>query len=197
MSDIELAYNQIADFLHDNEKKTLLLCGIADHEKHLTLLRALNSNGPARGVIMLIYTTREGMRNFFEWAELKKVKIPKKYGETMKLSKLTISFDKLSLKEHRTKYDNQEFDFIIIWPIQSVTKNADEIQVLKEMAERQKTKKIIYLTVNEPWCNPQLLKPNVDCIIQVDCKNDSPEEYQRIMKRYEEDVQIEAQYHRF
>lgn len=35
---------------------------------------------------------------------------------------------------------------MIICPIQSVTKNAKEIQMLKEMSERQKTKKIIFLT---------------------------------------------------
>ena len=75
---------------------------------------------------------------------------------------------------------------MIIWPIQSVTKNEKEIQMLKEMAERQKTKKIIYLTIKEPWYNPDSLDPIVDRVIKLDCEN--AKEYQRILAAYEEDM---------
>ncbi|HFU3722432.1 TPA: hypothetical protein ACGO5I_002126, partial [Streptococcus suis] len=125
---------------------------------------------------------------FFRWAELYKVNVPKKYGQGMKLSNLTIFFDNLTTKGNSEKYDNYEFDFMIIWPIQSVTKNEKEIQMLKEMAERQKTKKIIYLTIKEPWYNPDSLDPIVDRVIKLDCENDDPKEYQRILAAYEEDM---------
>lgn len=72
---------------------------------------------------------------------LYKVKVPKKYGQSMQLSNLTIYFDNLSTKSSSNKYDNYAFDFMIVWPMQSVTKNPEEIQMLHEMAERQKTKK--------------------------------------------------------
>ncbi|HFU3838859.1 TPA: hypothetical protein ACGOZ8_002029, partial [Streptococcus suis] len=119
---------------------------------------------------------------------LYKVNVPKKYGQGMKLSNLTIFFDNLTTKGNSEKYDNYEFDFMIIWPIQSVTKNEKEIQMLKEMAERQKTKKIIYLTIKEPWYNPDSLDPIVDRVIKLDCENDDPKEYQRILAAYEEDM---------
>jgi glycerophosphoryl diester phosphodiesterase len=77
---------------------------------------------------------------------------------------------------------------MIIWPIQSVTKNEKEIQMLKEMAQRQKTKKIIYLTIKEPWYNPDSLEPIVDRVIKLDCENDDPKEYQRILAAYEDDM---------
>ena len=67
-------------------------------------------------------------------------------------------------------------------------KNEKEIQMLKEMAERQKTKKIIYLTIKEPWYNPDSLDPIVDRVIKLDCENDDPKEYQRILAAYEEDM---------
>jgi glycerophosphoryl diester phosphodiesterase len=188
MSDVKNAYDQIIDFLNSGTEKTLLLRGIADKEKHQALLKALDAQGNLKGLINLIHTTKDGMENFFRWAELYKVNVPKKYGQGMKLSNLTIFFDNLTTKSNSEKYDDYEFDFMIIWPIQSVTKNEKEIRMLKEMAERQKTKKIIYLTIKEPWYNPDSLAPIVDRVIKLDCENDDPKEYQRILAAYEEDM---------
>lgn len=188
MSDVKNAYDQIIDFLNNETEKTLLLRGIADKEKHQALLKALNAQGNLKGLINLIHTTKDGMENFFRWAELYKVNVPKKYGQGMKLSNLTIFFDNLTTKSSSDKYDNYAFDFMIVWPIQSVTKNEKEIQMLKEMAERQKTKKIIYLTIKEPWYNPDSLEPISDRVIKLDCENDDPKEYQRILAAYEEDM---------
>ena len=188
MSDVKNAYDQIIDFLNKETEKTLLLRGIADKEKHQALLKALNAQGNLKGLINLIHTTKDGMENFFRWAELYKVNVPKKYGQGMKLSNLTIFFDNLTTKGNSEKYDNYEFNFMIIWPIQSVTKNEKEIQMLKEMAERQRTKKIIYLTIKEPWYNPDSLDSIVDRVIKLDCENDDPKEYQRILAAYEEDM---------
>lgn len=188
MSDVKNAYDQIIDFLSNETEKTLLLRGIADKEKHQALLKALNAHGNLKGLINLIHTTKDGMESFFRWAELYKVNVPKKYGQGMKLSNLTIFFDNLTTKSNSEKYDDYEFDFMIIWPIQSVTKNEKEIQMLKEMAERQKTKKIIYLTIKEPWYNPDSLEPISDRVIKLDCENDDPKEYQRILAAYEEDM---------
>ena len=56
------------------------------------------------------------------------------------------------------------------------------------MARRQKTKKIIYLSIKEPWYNPDSLKPIVDRIIKLDCENDDPVEYKRILAAYDEDM---------
>ncbi|HXL04645.1 MAG TPA: hypothetical protein PLH34_07580, partial [Bacillota bacterium] len=125
---------------------------------------------------------------FFRWADLYKLKVPKKYGQGMKLSNLTIYFDNLTTKNNSEKYDDYAFDFMIIWPIQSVTKNEKEIQMLKEMAERQKTKKIIFLTLKEPWYNPDSFETFVDRVIKLDCENDDPKEYQRIQTAYENDM---------
>lgn len=58
------------------------------------------------------------------------------------------------------------------------------------MAERQKIKKIIFVTITEPWYNPEILKLIVDRVIKLDCENDDPQEYQRIMTAYEEDLRI-------
>ncbi|MBB6698670.1 hypothetical protein [Clostridium algidicarnis] len=188
MSDVKNAYDQIVDFIRNETEKTLLLCGIADKEKHQALLKGLNAQGEMKGLVNLIHTSKDGMRDFFRWAELYKVKVPKKYGQGMKLSNLTIFFDNLTTKSDGDKYDDHVFDFMIVWPIQSVTKNEKEIQMLKEMAERQKTKKIIYLTIKEPWYNPDSLEPIVDRVIKLDCDNDDPLEYQRILTAYEEDM---------
>lgn len=188
MSDIKNAYDQIVDFLSNETEKTLLLRGISDKEKHQVLLKALNAQGEMKGLINLIHTTKNGMEDFFRWAELYKVKVPKKYGQGMKLSNLKIFFDNLTTKSNSDKYDDYAFDFMIVWPIQSVTKNEKEIQKLKEMAERQKTKKTIYLTIKEPWYNPDSLEPIVDRTIKLDCENDDPIEYQRILAAYEEDM---------
>ncbi|HAX53175.1 MAG TPA: hypothetical protein DCX82_14795 [Lachnospiraceae bacterium] len=188
MFDVKNAYDQIIDFLSNETEKTLLLRGIADKEKHQALLKALNAKGNLKGLINLIHTAKDGIENFFRWAELYKVNVLKKYGQGMKLSNLTIFFDNLTTKSNSAKYDNYAFDFMVIWPIQSVTKNEKEIQMLKEMAERQRTKKIIYLTIKEPWYNPDSLVPIVDRVIKLDCENDDPNEYQRILAAYEEDM---------
>lgn len=188
MSDIKNAYNQILDFMGNDSEKALLLSGIADKEKHQALLKALNSQGELKGLVNLIHTTKDGIQNFFRWAELYKVSVPNKYGQGMKFSNLTIFFDNLTTKRNSGKYDDYVFDFMIVWPIQSVTENENEIQMLKEMAERQQTKKIIYLTIKEPWYNPKSLEPIVDRIIKLDCENDDPKEYQRIFAAYEDDM---------
>ena len=188
MSDIKNAYNQILDFMGNDSEKTLLLSGIADKEKHQALLKALNSQGELKGLVNLIHTTKDGIQNFFRWAELYKVSVPNKYGQGMKFSNLTIFFDNLTTKRNSGKYDDYVFDFMIVWPIKSVTENENEIQMLKEMAERQQTKKIIYLTIKEPWYNPKSLEPIVDRIIKLDCENDDPKEYQRIFAAYEDDM---------
>lgn len=122
MSDVKNAYDQIIDFMNNETEKTLLLRGIADKEKHQALLKALNAQGNLKGMINLIHTTKDGIENFFRWAELYKVKVPKKYEEGMKLSNLTVFFDNLTTKGNCEKYDNYSFDFMIIWPIQSVAK---------------------------------------------------------------------------
>lgn len=197
MSDVEIAINQISEFLCNDTEKTLLLRGIADKEKNLYLLKALNSHGKQKGLVYLIHTTKDGMENFFRTAALYEVKVPNKYGEGMKLSNLTIFFDNLTTKSNDKKYDNYIFDFIIIWPIQSVTKNQEEILMLNDIAKRQKTKKIIYLTYNEPVINPDSLVPYVDRVIKLDCENDNPNEYQRIISAYEEDLGRQEQRNRF
>ncbi|WP_161879741.1 hypothetical protein [Alkalibacterium sp. MB6] len=188
MSDIKNAYDQVVDFLSNESEKTLLLRGIADKEKHQVLLKALNAQGEMKGLINLIHTSKNGMEDFFRWAELYKVKVPQKYGQGMKLSNLKIFFNNLTTKSNSDKYDDYAFDFMIVWPIQSVTKNEKEIQMLKEMAGRQKTKKIIYLTIKEPWYNPDSLEPIVDRTIKLDCENDDPVEYKRILAAYDEDM---------
>ena len=197
MSDINIAYEQINDFLKSEDEKTLLICGIADEAKHLTLLKALNAQGKSKGLIYLIHTTKDGMETFFHWPGLNKVKVPKKYGQFTQLLNLTIYFDNLSTKGYSCKYDNYAFDFMIVWPMQSTTNNPEEIEMLRKMAERQKTKKIIYLTLHEPWYSADPLKPNVDRIIQLDCENDNPQEYQRIMSAYQEDIKRQDQRNRF
>lgn len=188
MSDIKNAYDQVVDFLSNESEKTLLLRGIADKEKHQVLLKALNAQGEMKGLINLIHTSKNGMEDFFRWAELYKVKVPQKYGQGMKLSNLKIFFNNLTTKSNSDKYDDYAFDFMVVWPIQSVTKNEKEIQMLKEMAGRQKTKKIIYLTIKEPWYNPDSLEPIVDRTIKLDCENDDPVEYKRILAAYDEDM---------
>lgn len=188
VSDIKKAYDEITDFLNNETEKTLLLRGIADTVKHQVLLKALNAQGNMKGLINLIHTTKDGIENFFRWAGLYKVKVPKKYGEGMRLSDITIFFDNITTKNSDEKYDNYAFDFMIVWPIQSVTKNVKEIEMLKEMARRQETKKIIYLTIKEPWYNPDSLEPISDRVIRLDCENDDPEEYNRIMAEYEKDM---------
>jgi glycerophosphoryl diester phosphodiesterase len=60
--------------------------------------------------------------------------------------------------------------------------------MLKKLVERQKTRKIIYLTIKEPWYNPDPLEPIVDRVIKLDCENDDTKEYQRILVAYEEDM---------
>lgn len=188
MPDAKKAYDQISEFISNDNEKSLLLRGIADTEKHQVLLKALNKHGNLKGIILLIHTARDGMKNFFRWAELFKVKVPKKYGEAMKLSNLTLYFDNLTTKSYSGKYDNYEFDFMIIWPIQSVTKNEDEIQMIKELTKRQKTKKIIYLTIKEPWYNPDAFAEFADRVVQLDCENDNPKEYKRILDVYKDDM---------
>lgn len=188
MTDAKKAYDQISEFISNDNEKSLLLRGIADTEKHQVLLKALNKHGNLKGIILLIHTARDGMKNFFRWAELFKVKVPKKYGEAMKLSNLTLYFDNLTTKSYSGKYDNYEFDFMIIWPIQSVTKNEDEIQMIKELTKRQKTKKVIYLTIKEPWYNPNAFAEFADRVVQLDCENDNPKEYKRILDVYKDDM---------
>ena len=188
MTDVKKAYDQISEFISNDNEKSLLLRGIADTEKHQVLLKALNKHGNLKGIILLIHTARDGMKNFFRWAELFKVKVPKKYGEAMKLSNLTFYFDNLTTKSYSGKYDNYEFDFMIIWPIQSVTKNEDEIQMIKELTKRQKTKKVIYLTIKEPWYNPNAFAEFADRVVQLDCENDNPKEYKRILDVYKDDM---------
>jgi len=188
MKDVEEAYNKIMDFLNSKTEKTLLLRGIADKEKHQALLKTLNEKGSMKGLIYLIHTTKDGIEDFFRWAEIYKLKLPKKYREGMKLSNLTIYFDKLKINNETNKYDDYEFDFMIIWPIQSVTKDEKEIEMLKQMSERQNTKKVIFLTIKEPWCNPEKFETFVDRVIKLDCQNDNPEEYDRILSNFEDDV---------
>lgn len=99
MSDIKNAYDQVVDFLSNESEKTLLLRGIADKEKHQVLLKALNAQGEMKGLINLIHTSKNGMEDFFRWAELYKVKVPQKYGQGMKLSNLKIFFNNLTTPE--------------------------------------------------------------------------------------------------
>jgi hypothetical protein len=194
MSDVKNAYDQIIDFLNNETEKTLLLRGFADKEKHQVLLKALNDQGRLTGMINLIHTTKDGMESFFRYAELYKVKVPKKYGQRMKLSNLTIYFNNLTTKDNSVRYEDYAFDFMIMWPIQSVTKNEEEIQMLKEMSERQKAKKIIFLSIKEPWINPDSFEIFVNRVIKLDCENDNPEEYQRILKAYGDDMKRSKYY---
>lgn len=169
MSDVKIAYNQVMDFMSNETEKTMLLRGIADKEKNRILLKALDDQGNLEGMIILIHTTKSGMESFFRHAEL--YKVPKKYGQAMKYSNLTIYFDNLSTKNYET-YDNYVFDFMIVWPIQSVTINEEEIQLLKYIAETQKTKKIIFLTVNESKYDLDSFETFVNRVIKLDIESD-------------------------
>jgi replication initiation and membrane attachment protein DnaB len=89
MSDVTKAYEQIEDFLNNETEKTLLLCGIADKEKHLSLLKALNENvikSRNRKIESLIKKCRDieferGLKNKLKSFEMDEIKeILKKYG---------------------------------------------------------------------------------------------------------------------
>lgn len=142
MYDVKNAYDQIVDFISNLTGRTLLLRDFAGNEKPQTLLKALNPQGTLKGLINLIHTSKDGMKYFFRRVELYKVNVPKKYEQGMELSNLTIFFDNLSTKNNSEKYDDYAFDFMIVWSSQSVTKNEKEIQMMKEMAQRQKIKKV-------------------------------------------------------
>ena len=43
MSDVKKAYDQIVDFISNETEKIILLRGVADKEKHQSLLKALNA----------------------------------------------------------------------------------------------------------------------------------------------------------
>lgn len=64
MTDVKRAYNQISEFISNDNDKSLLLRGIADTEKHQVLLKALNKHGNLKGLILLIHTARDGMKTF-------------------------------------------------------------------------------------------------------------------------------------
>lgn len=168
MTDAEKVYQQINSFIDNPDEKTLLLRGTAEYEKHRLILRAFNQKDKSKGLIHLLHTTMDGMKNFFDWAELYDVKVPKSYGKPMQLSNLTIYFNNLTTKGITYKYDRYEFDFMIIWPIQSVTENIEEIEMLKQLASRQKTKKIIFLSLHEPNYNPDKFEEFVDKVIRID-----------------------------
>ena len=51
--------------------------------------------------------------------------------------------------------------------------------------------------IKEPWYSPEPLKPYVDRIVTLDCENDNPKEYQRIMAAYKEDQIHQEQRNRF
>lgn len=65
------------DFLNDEKEKSLLLYGVADEEKHFLLLQALNARGSLKELVYLIHITKDGMRDFFQWAGFNDVKVPK------------------------------------------------------------------------------------------------------------------------
>jgi len=185
MTDKEKAYSEIIDFLANANERTLLLRGVADDEKLRILLNALNAQGRTQGLIYLIHTTIEGIDHFFRWAQISNVKLPKKYRQRMKLHNMTLCFDKLSIGSSFRNYDSREFDFMIIWPIQSVTNSTVEIEMLKDMSLRQRTRKIIFPTLHEPSIDPSKMEYFMDRIIRLDCENDNPDEYKRIMTPYE------------
>ena len=106
MSNAEDACEQITSFLNSQTEKTLLLCGIADDEKHCMLLKTLNSRGKSKGFVFLIHTTKEGMEINYSLARLSGVKVPKKYGQAIQLSSLTICFDNLTTKRCSNRYKN-------------------------------------------------------------------------------------------
>ena len=193
VSNVSDVVNEIAEYLNNESEKTLLLSGIADKEKHRSLLQALNSQGNLKGVVLLIHTTIEGIEHFFRWAELYEVRAPKKYRQAMHLSNLTIYFDKLLTTIPNHKFDSCAFDFMIIWPIQSVTKNEEELQQLGDFVNRQKTKKIILLTIKEPWYDPEPMKRIVDRVIKLDCEEDNPLEYRRVISAYSDDIKVSKQ----
>jgi len=167
MSDVQNAYNQIMEFISSKSEKTMLLCGVADKEKHRLLLKALNDNGSLKGLIYLINTTRDGMENFLRWAELNKVMPPKKYGQGIRISNLTLYFYNITIKSNSFKYEDRSFDFIIFWPIQSVTKNEEEIQMLKEIAKHQNSNKIFFLT---RWLNEKEREFEAECVCWLVCE---------------------------
>ncbi len=173
MLDINTLYDQIEEFYTNTTERTMLLCGNADKEKHRTLLRVLNEQGHLNGLILLIHTTRDGMQSFFRWAELYKMRTPSRYGESMRLQRLTITFQKLSLKETSPHFG--KYDFIIVWPIQSITQSKEEITKLQKVMSYQETKKIFYLTIHEPRINPESVKPISDRVVILDYEDNSEE----------------------
>lgn len=76
VSDVKNAYDQIVDFLNNTTERTLLIYGIADEKKHISLLKALNAQGKQRGLVFLIHTTKDGMKSFFRWAAFIRLRRP-------------------------------------------------------------------------------------------------------------------------
>jgi len=114
MNGAKNAYQQINSFIDNTDEKTLLLRGTAEYKKYRLILRAFNQINKSKGLIHLLHITMAGMKNFFDWAELYDVKVPKTYGKSMQLSNLTIFFNNLTTKGLTYKYDKYEFDFMII-----------------------------------------------------------------------------------
>lgn len=105
---------------------------------------------------------------------------PRKIGRETKtrFGNMMIKFNKYSQGGIPSALAQDEDEFALYFPIQSVLKKDKETEKLIEHIELNKAPKKILLTTNDMWLNIYKLKPVVDTYIHYEVKNDNKEIYE-------------------
>lgn len=181
MSDADLFENQVLNFLRSEAKKTALIRGILDQPKISTLIKSLSNQGKAKIKVVLVRTDKNGIENFLQYALLNNRK-PQKYNEKIQVKSLSISFENFTTRRRSVVHKIFSCDYLIIWPIQSITEDTGDSQVLINFIMKQNARKVFLIPHGEPQHNLDQFEKFVDCIIKQDFCNDYADDYNRAIE---------------
>ncbi|RFB53688.1 hypothetical protein [Bacillus thuringiensis] len=172
MTDKQKAIKSIMSFLHDKNKKTLLVKGYDDDAKLKVVFFCLDKEF-SKGILRT--SDMSDISGFINRAWNKKL-LPYKVTSTSnyKLGRMTIKIS--SYKTHTKSNPKGNRDtFTIFYPVQSVLDNTESYNEFLNEIRDSESSKVVIITTNDQIIEEWDIEKHVDEVFCYDVENDNPE----------------------
>lgn len=191
MRDLNAAINIVNSFLENDDEKFLLLKGIDDDNKIKVVTSCLNKSKFNKGLLRIGNTLNDIPRILWTVGVVKP-KSSYKYNKFYRIGNMNIKIDSYySKRTMRSRFE--KFDFVIIYPIQTIANRINEHDWFTNMLKDLKSEKVLLITTNDSNYKFDWIEQMMDVVYSYDSKNDKPELYERLM-RFKEQEKIRKKY---
>lgn len=165
---------EIIEFIKNDDEKIMLITGTHQYEKHMEVLRALNSENINDGVKVLFrVNAKDNIGSIFNH----KIKT-KKLNERIKVGKLRLYIDTINKKS----WKDEKYNVSILYPLDSVCrmKEANRKEIINNLLKNT-INKVFLVSWTDHFDYSWLNEFGIDRIVVFDAEEEDKEYHEKVL----------------